>query len=103
MLESRGRSESPIGSNRLPVGGPSICTVLANNGTRVPGDADNNGVSILDHLVARGNHPGINGPEKQMAGDTSSERDGSLTDAIDIVPLQFRESSLAGDNKKWRN
>ena len=55
--------EGPIGSNCWPVWGPFSDTVLAGDGTRVPGDFE---LCNCEKLVAKGNHTGISEPCKQI-------------------------------------
>ena len=110
--------DCPIGINCLPVGSPSIETVLANKGTRGPNDNVelsnplwNSGsevtqkgvVLISDGLVAKGNHVGVSEPEKQMLlvnVESGSESGQSLTDPVEVGPQQSQESRSVGGKRR---
>ena len=106
--------DCPIGSNCLPVGGPSIDTVLANKGTRGPNDnvelnnplwniasevKQKDVVLISDCVVAKGNHTGVSEPEKEILlvnVASGSESGQSLTYFMEVGPQQSQESRSVG-------
>ncbi|PIO26051.1 hypothetical protein AB205_0030470, partial [Aquarana catesbeiana] len=112
--------ECPIGSNCLPVDGPSLDPVLANQVTRGLDDDDNIELNnplwniaievkqkyvvlISDDLVAKGNHTGVSEPDKQMllvSVASGSERGQSLTDFMEMGPQQSQESRSVGGKRR---